>query len=346
MSTLNKQIISSGNPFLDKIFNGGFQLGSIIIFLEDIPSKLYQQFLKYNIAEGMISGDRILFYYSNKSTFEEVYNNLPYKSTQVENILNSQPMKLNDTKEKDTDLKIAWRYENINYTNLIEELSKSLKYIFDLNRPLQDNLKQSIKKELVITKHIDYNKKKEILPFINEIIDDFQNISFEENPNPEEIIYNRIYITNFLEFANNKNINFNEIYKALIALKNMARSLNGNVLITVNQNFLDKKIFNLLQYISDYVLNIKSLLMLPDKDKVSNYDAIFHIDKYNWINNIKPIDIETNIYGIIKDKRKIVIEKIDVGVEIDRSTKVKQCDLAKNDIDINLNKNQNNNFDF
>ena len=126
----------------------------------------------------------------------------------------------------------------------------------------------------------------------------------------------------------------------------MARSLNGNVLITVNQNFLDKKILNLLQYISDYVLNIKSLLMLPDKDKVSNYDAIFHIDKYNWINNIKPIDIETNIYGIIKDKRKIVIEKIDVGVEIDRSTKVKQCDLAKNDIDINLNKNQNNNFDF
>jgi len=345
MSSINKQILSTGNPFLDKIINGGFQLGSIILLLEDTPSKLYQHFLRYNLAEGIISGDRILFYYGNKSTFDEVYNNLPYKSTQVENILNSQPMKIAETKEDDKNLKIAWRYENINYTNLIGELSKSLKYIFDLNRPLQDNLKMSIKKEIVITKQIDYNKKKDILPFINEIIDDFQNFSYEEN-NTEEIIYNRIYLTNFLEFVDNKKINFNEIYKALTALKSMARSLNGFVFITVNPIFLDKKIFNLLQYISDYVLNIKSLLMLPDKDKVSNYDAIFHIDKFNWINNIKPIDIETNIYGIIKDKRKVIIEKIDVGVEIDRNTKVKQCDLAKNENDINLNKNQNNNFDF
>jgi len=345
MSTLNKQIISSGNPFLDKIFNGGFQLGSIIIFLEDIPSKLYQQFLKYNIAEGMISGDRILFYYSNKSTFEEVYNNLPYKSTQVENILNSQPMKLNDTKEKDTDLKIAWRYENINYTNLIEELSKSLKYIFDLNRLLQDNLKISLKKERVITKQIDYYNKKEILPLINEIVDDFQNISEEENNNindKEGMIYNRIYLTNFLEFIDKKKINYNEIYIALTALKNMARSLNGFVFITVNKEFLEKKIFNLLQYISDYIFRIQPLLLVPDKEKISNYDAIFHIEKYNHINNIKPIDIETNIYGIIKDKRKVVVEKIDIGVEIDRNTKVKQSDLVKDDI----NKNNLNNIDF
>ena len=304
MSSINKQILSTGNPFLDKIFNGGFQLGSIILLLEDTPSKLYQHFLRYNLAEGIISGDRILFYYGNKSTFDEVYNNLPYKSTQVENILNSQPMKIAEAKEDDKNLKIAWRYENINYTNLIGELSKSLKYIFDLNRPLQDNLKMSIKKEIVITKQIDYNKKKDILPFINEIIDDFQNFSYEENNN-EEIIYNRIYLTNFLEYVDNKKINFNEIYKALTALKSMARSLNGFVFITVNPIFLDKKIFNLLQYISDYVLNIKSLLMLPDKDKVSNYDAIFHIDKFNWINNIKPIDIETNIYGIIKERIRL-----------------------------------------
>ena len=155
--SINKQILSSGNPFLDKIFNGGFQVGSIILLLEDSPSKLYHHFLRYNLAEGIISGDRILFYYGNKLTFEEVYNNLPYKSTQVENILNSQPMKIAETKETDNNLKIAWRYENINYTNLIGELSKNLKYIFDLNR--QDNLKMSIKKELVITKQIDYNKK-------------------------------------------------------------------------------------------------------------------------------------------------------------------------------------------
>jgi archaellum biogenesis ATPase FlaH len=344
MSSINKQILSSGNPFLDKIFNGGFQLGSIILLLEDSPTKLYYQFLKYGIAEGIISGDRIMFYYGNKSTFEEVYNNLPYKSSQVENILNSQPVKVTDANEDNINSHKAWRYENINYTNLIGELSKSLKYIFDLNRPLQDNLKLSIKKELIVTKHIDFFKKNEILPFINEIVDDFENLSQEEKNNTEEIIYNRIYITNFLEFADMKKINYTEIYKSLTALKNLARSLNGFVFITVNKELLDNKIFNLLQYISDYVLKIKPLLMIPDKEKVSNYDAIFHIDKFNWINNIKPLDIETNIYGIIKDKRKVIIEKIDIGVEIDRNTKVKQSDLVKTDFN-DMNKNLNN-LDF
>ena len=344
MSSINKQILSSGNPFLDKIFNGGFQLGSIILLLEDSPTKLYYQFLKYGIAEGIISGDRIMFYYGNTSTFKEVYNNLPYKSSQVENILNSQPVKVTDANEDNINSHKAWRYENINYTNLIGELSKSLKYIFDLNRPLQDNLKLSIKKELIVTKHIDFFKKNEILPFINEIVDDFENLSQEEKNNTEEIIYNRIYITNFLEFADMEKINYTGIYKSLTALKNLARSLNGFVFITVNKELLDNKIFNLLQYISDYVLKIKPLLMVPDKEKVSNYDAIFHIDKFNWINNIKPLDIETNIYGIIKDKRKVIIEKIDIGVEIDRNTKVKQSDLMKNDFN-DMNKNLNN-LDF
>ena len=285
-----------------------------------------------------------MFYYGNKSTFEEVYNNLPYKSSQVENILNSQPVKVTDANEDNINSHKAWRYENINYTNLIGELSKSLKYIFDLNRPLQDNLKLSIKKELIVTKHIDFFKKNEILPFINEIVDDFENLSQEEKNNTEEIIYNRIYITNFLEFADMKKINYTEIYKALTALKNLVRSLNGFVFITVNKELLDNKIFNLLQYISDYILKIKPLLMVPDKEKVSNYDAIFHIDKFNWINNIKPLDIETNIYGIIKDKRKVIIEKIDIGVEIDRNTKVKQSDLVKTDFN-DMNKNLNN-LDF
>ena len=340
MSTLNKQFLSSGNPFLDKIFDGGFQLGSIVLLLEDIPTKLYFNFLKYSIAEGIISGDKILFYYGNKNTYDEVYNNLPYKSTQVENILNSQQIKLNEKDSKNNSLKIAWRYENINYTNLIGDLSKNLKYIFDLSRPLQDNFKEpAINKGNIICKHIDFFNQTEILPFINDIINDFQELSDENN----EMTYKRIIISNIFEFYNNKKGSYNEIYIALNALKNMARSLNGYVFITVNKEYLDKKIFNLLQYISDYVLRIRPLLMVDDKEKVSNYDAIFHIEKYNWINNIKPLDIETNIYGIIKDKRKIIIEKIDVGVEIDRNTKVKECDLVKTNI---TSSNNSNDLDF
>ena len=223
MSILNKQFLSSGNPFLDKIFTGGFQLGSIVLLLEDIPTKLYYHFLKYNIAEGIISNDKILFYYGNKNTYDEVYNNLPYKSTQVENILNSQQIK---SKENDNNnsLKIAWRYENINYTNLIGDLSKNLKYIFDLSRPLQDTFKTSaINKGNIITKYIDFFKQKEILPFVNDIVNEFQNLGSEQNnEDNNNMSYSRIIISDFFEFFDEKKCNYNEIYIALNALKNMA----------------------------------------------------------------------------------------------------------------------------
>jgi hypothetical protein len=217
-----------------------------------------------------------------------------------------------------------------------------LKYIFDLSRPLQDNFKNSaLNKGNIITKHIDFFKQTEILPIINDIISEFQNFNLEENSNDNN--YRRIILSNFFEFFDEKKGNFNEIYMALLALNSMARSLNGYVCITVNKELISKKLFNLLQYVSDYVLRIRPLLMVDEKEKVSNYNAIFHIEKVNWINNIKPLDIETNIYGIIKDKRKIIIEKIDVGVEIDRNTKVKECDLVKTNINTSNNPND---FDF
>ena len=334
MSKINKQIISSGNPFLDKIFNGGFQLGSIVLLVEDEPTKLYQSFIKYDIAEGIISDDKIIFYYGNKNTYNEVYNNLPYKSTQVENILNSQIVKIgNNNQNSDSSMKIAWRYENINYTNLIGDLSKNLKYIFDLSRPIQDNFKQeTISKGNFVCKFIDFRKNSKILDIFNEICGLFQNLSSNTS-------HTRIIFANFCELI--QNMSYSEINLSLNVLKSMIRSLNGYLLITANNEFLDKKVFNMLQYISDYVLKINPLLMVDEKDKVSNYNAIFQICKYNNINNIKLLDIETDIYGILKDKRKIIIEKIDIGVEIDRNTKVKECDLVKTNIN-----SGNNDLDF
>jgi hypothetical protein len=48
--------------------------------------------------------------------------------------------------------------------------------------------------------------------------------------------------------------------------------------------------------------------------------------------NNNNINIECDNCGIIKYKRKIIIEKIDIGVEIDRNTKIKEFEL-KNKLD-------------
>ena len=131
------QKISTGNPFLDKILNGGYITGSIILIEEDTPTHIYETLIKYSIAEGLINHNIIYFYYNNKQIHDSIINNLPYKSSQIEAILNSKSL---EKKTTEKEMKIAWRYENINYTNLLKDISKKLSYIFDLSRILQDNL--------------------------------------------------------------------------------------------------------------------------------------------------------------------------------------------------------------
>ncbi len=302
--------LSSGNPFLDNILQGGFQIGSTILFTEDFPSKLSDIFFKYSISESLINNHFILYYSQSKNSLK-----LFYKSTQIENILNSK----NIQKE---EMKIAWRYENINYYNLIKEFNKNLKYIFDISREIQENLYN--KNQIKIEK-INYENLND---FMNIIIKDINNI--EENNNKKNNII-KIFIDDFLEFVND--FNYNEIKTFLINLKCIGKCLNGNIFININSNF-NKKILNLIKEFTDYNFYIKPLFFLSEKEKISDYDAIFSIKKLPRINNLNNnnINIECDNFGIIKDKRKIIIEKIDIGVEIDRNTKIKEFEL-KNKLD-------------
>ena len=303
--------LSSGNPFLDNILQGGFQIGSTILFTEDFPSKLSEIFFKYSISESLINNHFILYYSQSKNSLK-----LFYKSTQIENILNSK----NIQKE---EMKIAWRYENINYYNLIKEFNKNLKYIFDISREIQENLynKNQIKIEKINYENLNN--------FMNIIIKDINNI--EENNNNNNVNVIKIFIDDFLEFVND--FNYNEIKTFLINLKCIGKCLNGNIFININSNF-NKKILNLIKEFTDYNFYIKPLFLLSEKEKISDYDAIFSIKKLPRINNLNNnnINIECDNFGIIKDKRKIIIEKIDIGVEIDRNTKIKEFEL-KNKLD-------------
>ena len=301
--------LSSGNPFFDHILLGGFQIGSTILFTEDSPSKLSKYLFNYSISESLINNHFILYYSQSKSSLK-----FYYKSSQIENILNSK----NIQKE---EMKIAWRYENINYYNLIKEFNNNLKYIFDISREIQENL---YNKNQIKIENVNYEN---LNNFMNIIIKDINNI--EENNNNNKII--KIFIDDFMNFVND--FNYNEIKTFLINLKCIGKCLNGNVFINVNNN-LNKKILNLIKEFTDYNFYIKPLFLLSEKEKISEYDAIFYIKKLPRINNLNNnnINIDCDNFGIIKDKRKIIIEKIDIGVEIDRNTKIKEFEL-KNKLD-------------
>jgi len=350
----NKNYISSGNLFLDKI-TGGLSLGTLVLLVEDTPSSIYEGFLKYYIAEGIVNSQKTFFYYNNETIFNNIIKNLPYKSTQVESILNAKSVK--DTKS--SEMKIAWRYENIKYSNVLEDIIKSTNYIFDLSRQLQDVYISDKNKDILVKKFIEpsdliennnknniFNNKEtqnqntnrnfsslDYLASISQnIIKDYQE--YTTDLQEDEVKIARFAIANLFYddvYANSdKNTSLSDEYIArlkaqLSVLKNIIRSINGVAFITVSREFLNSEIFKILFYYCDYVFTLKSFIL--DPQKLEDYDGLFYINKLPKACTMKSDELETDTFGVIIEKRKIVIEKIDIGVEIDRNTKVKEKDL-------------------
>lgn len=319
MNKAQSNKLPTGNPFFDKILSGGFNIGHLILIIEDEPTNLYHNVLKYNIAEGCVNGHKILFYHTNHSIHNHVISNLPYQSTQIESILNSK------TKEATDEMKIAWRYENITYSNLISDITKSMTYIFDLSRKLQPNFidKNPIESKLI-------KEPKSFSQFVQCLSNDYQNYSAKFTEEDCDKYARVIYPNAFEHYSNDINIDeYNEIKTNLLCLKAIGRCLNGTILLTISQSLMNdnRLLFNLLLNAFDYVLSIKSLSNVSDKDKVGDYDAILQFIKTPSVCTMRPFQIETDIFGILRDKRKIVIEKIDIGVEVDRNTKVKPNDI-------------------
>lgn len=326
---IHKNCFSSGNLFLDKII-GGYSVGSTVLIKEDNYSYLYFALLKYFLGEGMVKNHQNFILYSNKIQAENLVESIPYKSTQVESLLNAK--KINDCKEN--EMKIAWRYENIKYSNLVEDIAKSSEYIFDISRPIQENLKKK-----VISVNIEEDSQE--LPLISKLkkinqslVAQLQEYLISQSNNDEEnIAHVRVVIpslfneedTQYLE-EYEKSSNIAKIKSQLMALKNIARSINGVILLTINPS-ISLELENLFNYFIDYVLNIKGFTL--EDDNLEDYNGLLTICKIPRINALKMImhNIDTDIYGLILEKRKLVIEQVDIGIEIDRNTKVKEKDV-------------------
>lgn len=332
-SFLPKNHLSTGNLFLDKIL-GGYSIGTSTLIYEDTYTNIYSELLKYYIAEGMVKDQKVFIFHSNDEFYvKEILKEVPYKSSQVESLLNS--------KKITEEVKIAWRYENIKYSNLIEDIVKSSDYVFDISRPIQNEYKKEVfisnlfdnSEEVNVNESSLLVKLRSLNLQIVKYISDHVYTPPNENGNEEQgknvklfrIIVPRL-IDNDVSTDKFTNLELSLIKKELIILKNVIRSLNASLITTVNSSSLasNSTMKNIFNYLFDYVLSIKSFLI--DNEGVGDYNAILKILKIPRINSLKLpfISVESDVYGILVDKRKIVIEQIDIGVEIDRNTKVKE----------------------
>ena len=330
----NKNFLSTGNLFLDKIING-ISLGTIVLLVQDNPTEIYKTFVKYFLSEGVVNEQKIFFYHNDERNHNSIVKNLPYKSTQVDSILNAKRVTESKTGSS-TEMKIAWRYENIKYSNILEELASNSSYIFDLSRQLQETYLIDKNKDIILSREINSDSPAEILEEFNKnLIKDYQNYAsgFSDDDTGKFV---RIVFPDL--FGNSSCVNEDKysqiefeklkgkIKLQLNVLKNLARSINGVTYLTVNKDFIPKEIFNLLFYFSDYVFTLQSFIL--DPQKLEDYDGLFTVNKLPRLLSFKTADLETDVFGVKVEKRKVIIEKIDIGVEVDRNTKVKEKDIS------------------
>ncbi len=330
-----KNFFSSGNLFFDKIV-GGLSVGSSVLIYEDNFSKIYKSLIHYFLGEAVVKDQQILIFHCDNNLCSSIIESVPYKSTQVESLLNAK--KINEINSE--EMKIAWRYENIKYSNLLEDIVKSSDYIFDLSRPIQENLKKNIISLNIEEKANDLKSNScmfiKKLIVLNEYLTKYaQEYLYISNSNDEEsnipVKYLRVICPGL--FDNDdftmSNQNLFELKQQLMVLKNIYRSLNAVVMITINPLNVNNKLDAIFKYYFDYVFSIRGFIM--DDEKIGDYDGIFSIKKIPRLNALKMNghNIEADNYGIIQEKRKMIIEQIDIGVEIDRNTKVKEKDVTK-----------------
>ena len=317
----NKNYISTGNLFFDKVLSG-LSIGTIVLLIEDSPTKLYEYVIKYMISEGLVNNQKVFYLHSNPKSLD-LLSSLPYKSSAVDSILNSKK----GSDNKSGEMKIAWRYENIKYANVLEELAKNSSYIFDLSRQLQDeyiNDHSLIKVQIDSSDNLDIVFKQINENIIKRYSDLYGKIEEEENKIIVKFIVPNL-LDNFL--GTYSSINENQLKTQLQVMKNLARSMNGIIVLTISSESLAiSQYFSLFKYFSDYVFSIKSFLL--DTQKLEDYDGLITINKMPRLLSLKAVELETDTYGLILEKKKLIIEKIDIGPEIDRNTKVKEKDKS------------------
>lgn len=328
---VHKNCLSSGNLFLDRIL-GGFSLGSNVLLVQDNYSSIYLNFIQSFLSEGLVKGNKCFLFNNNNDLLNsDIIDHIPYKTTQVESILNSKSIKSND---ESGSMKIAWRYENIKYSNIIEDITQSAEYTFDISRQLQKEYLSQLTVKKISTLNDDDDILKSLDEYLKLIISSIQGIQQQYDENEEltlEMIEkqkNRIVIPCLI--TNNDSLNYNQhelikIKSRMMALKNIARSNNGVIFSTVDYSIFENvKLKNIFYNNFDYVLKINSFTM--SDEKIEDYNGILKIEKIPKLNSFKMVmhSLDTDTYGVIMDKRKMIIEQVDLGPEIDRNTKVKE----------------------
>jgi elongator complex protein 4 len=277
-ANVNKQgipLVRTGIPSLDKIFEGGLPVGSLVLIEEDPVVNHALQIARCFLGEGAVNNEK-LFVYSEVQDEDLVPDIKRVRS------------------DESANLRIAWRYESYPSARAVQG-----PYVFDLSKSRSAE---------IVRKAVSLNRREAFKKLFDELFSDIQ----ESIQSMDDKLTRRILIKSMLGPAW-PTCSHSELFQFFHSLKTLLRSLNAVCMITCPTYLLNPALKVMIQNISDMVLECRSFA--ETGDSYGEYSGLLRVIKLPRLLTIQPIDLDANCFGIRLDRRFISVEKLSVPPE-------------------------------
>ncbi|CAH8627053.1 unnamed protein product [Schistosoma bovis] len=290
---LSTFLISTGIPSFDELLGGGVTSGSIVLIEPDFHQTYAKLLLNLFVAEGILSGHSI--FYGATETFDNLLCKLPDHMTST-----------NEIEEEISDLKIAWRYQNVPNTKNVNSSVSSLGHHFNITIPM--NATARISEKNVSTCYFQPDSKKTLHTNLFSLIQKL--IIFRSNTKVssgiQRIVINSCgspmwgYCKDTQQFYRNM-LNFFATLRLLI------QNSHCTVFVTLPTMKLPPGLLTRLSHYCDYMFRVQGLRDQIQANPVySEYDGLLTVLHIPWLisgNTLEPAFRSSTLEWCFKIKR-------------------------------------------
>ncbi|XP_071452722.1 elongator complex protein 4 [Hetaerina americana] len=316
LSLRNAQLlVSSGIPSYDSFIGGGLPVGTLCCIEEDVSGVYSKLMLKHFIAEGVLNGHFIALASQNTPS-DDLSQELPCPVTDT-------PF-TSHTSSSNDQMKIAWRYENLNTTEMADAKA-SFGHIFDTSKVMDlDELQSSRIKcwnapeEGCLQSDSSLGPYLDLLIFIRQQIEE-RDCKVDTKSDKKNIIRIALHSLASPLWQENSNVPsgqshvMSQFLKFMYCLKSIIRSSYAVCMITVPSHLCrDTCTIHRLRHVVDISALIKSFL---DSEEETNeayreYSGLFYFKKLFAINTIVPHSSESLDLAFKIRRKRFLIEKL------------------------------------
>lgn len=340
----NQLLISTGIPSLDFHLGGGVAVGTLILIEEDSVGSFANLMLRYFIAEGLVCGHS-LFLAAKDSN--DVLRQIPEPILHDSGNSSSSTEQTTSTPEDDEELKIAWRYKDVNKAGASGSCAAGgeikFGHYFDLNRCVDASVFEGMYSRIVDlsetlicdneTISSTYRLKGEYRTIMEECTD-FLNIRknlVSSQLKPEERNICRIAIHAAGSPLWDSSDPFS-LSKFLFCLKHSLRQSFSCAVVTVPSKVIsaDKKVAGSLRHLADYAFKLRSFAGTDDADNpaLKDYHGLFQLVKLPRLNSLIRFNPSTYDLAFKLRRKRFTVEKLHLPPDLAETVEREQDETS------------------